>query len=251
MPRSTTPIKPLSSRTIHLKRTLAILGLDNAYKALDLMIDEMNAENGFARHNGAHYYYHLVDVTQLLINFGIKDENTLIAALLHDYIEDVEGITKKLVANQFNNEVAEIVDVLSKDKSINYHENDEAMTEYLNAILCNPKACLVKTADRINNFQTLRNASLSHREKQLKNTLTYFIPFFKACRNQYVEHESFYFQAKTMIEPIAFEVERYINDINEKENEIKRLKEQLAKQRSEKGKTLSKQTVDYLNTPNF
>lgn len=220
-------IKPLSSRTIHLKRTLSILGLTDAYKALDLMIDEMNAENGFARHNGAHYYYHLVDVTQLLINFGIKDENTLIAALLHDYIEDVEGITKKHIENQFNHEVAEIVDLLTKDKSINYHDDAEAMQAYLDAILLHPKASLVKTADRINNFQTLRNSSLAHREKQLNNTLTYFIPFFKACRNRHVENESFYFQAKTMVEPIAFEVERYLNDIKKKDDEIKQLKEQL------------------------
>lgn len=220
-------IKPLSSRTIHLKRTLSILGLTDAYKALDLMIEEMNAQNGFARHNGAHYYYHLVDVTQLLLNFGIKDENTLIAALLHDYIEDVEGITKKHIEAQFNHDVAEIVDLLTKDKSINYHENPEAMQAYLDRILLNPKASLVKTADRINNFQTLRNSSLSHRARQLDNTLTYYIPFFKACRNRHVEHESIYFQAKTMIEPIAFEIERYLNDIKKKDDEIKHLRKQL------------------------
>lgn len=224
-------MKQLSSRTIHLKRTLVMLGFKDAYRALDLMIEEMNAEKGFARHNGAHYYYHLVDVTQLLLNFGIRDENTLIIALLHDYIEDVEGVTKNLIESQFNHEVATVVDLLTKDKTIDYHSDHEAMQAYLNRILAHPKASLVKTADRINNFQTLRHSSLEHRERQLNNTLTYFIPFFKECRNRHIENESFYFQAKTMLEPIAFELERYINDIKKKDNEIKQLRRQVAQHR--------------------
>ena len=67
----------LSSRTKHLKRTLTILKYENAYKALDLVIKEMCVDKGFSRHNGKHYYHHLVDVAQLLLNFGIKDEVTI------------------------------------------------------------------------------------------------------------------------------------------------------------------------------
>lgn len=224
----------LSSRTRHLKRTLSILGYKDAYEALDLMIKEMSAEKGFARHNGKHYYYHLVDVAQLLINFGIRDEETITAAILHDYVEDVEGVTTELVASRFGTGVAEIVSLVSKDANLDYKNNSENMKNYLEGIFENPKACLVKTADRVNNFQTLRDSSVNHRRKQLENTMEYFIPFFKACRNRYVEHESFYFQAKTSIEPLAFEIGRYLDDLSEYEGliaqqelEISRLKEQL------------------------
>lgn len=224
----------LSSRTRHLKRTLSILGYKDAYEALDLMIKEMSAEKGFARHNGKHYYYHLVDVAQLLLNFGIRDEETITAALLHDYVEDVEGVTTELVASRFGTGVAEIVSLVSKDTNLDYKNNSENMKNYLEGIFENPKACLVKTADRVNNFQTLRDSSVNHRRKQLENTMEYFIPFFKACRNRYVEHESFYFQAKTSIEPLAFEIGRYLDDLSEYEGliaqqelEISRLKEQL------------------------
>lgn len=224
----------LSSRTKHLKRTLTVLGYKEAYKALDLVIAEMCVEKGFARHNGKHYYYHLVDVAQLLLNFGIRDEATITSALLHDYIEDVDGATPEKVASLFGNEVADIVQLVTKDKSLDYKTNATNMHNYLDNIFTNPKACLVKTADRVNNFQTLRDSSVTHRRKQLENTMDYFIPFFKECRNRYIEHESFYFQAKTMIEPIAFEVGRYLDDLSEYEGliakqelEIARLKELL------------------------
>lgn len=224
----------LSSRTRHLKRTLTVLGYTKAYEALDLMIEEMNAEKGFSRHNGKHYYYHLVDVAQLLLNFGIRDENTIIAALLHDYIEDVEGISYKAVEYRFGKEVADIVLLVTKERGIDYKNNPDKMQEYLDNIFENPKACLVKTADRINNFQTLKYSTVSHRRKQLKNTMEFFIPFFKQCRNRYIEHESFYFQAKTMVEPIAFEVSRYLDDLSEyaeiiadQKLEIENLKQQL------------------------
>lgn len=227
----------LSSRTRHLKRTLTLLGYHDASKALDLMIEEMSADKGFARHSGKHYYYHLVDVAQLLLNFGIRDEATITASLLHDYIEDVEGVTPQVVASLFGNEVAEIVVLVSKEKGIDYKNNPAKMQEYLDKIYANPKACLVKTADRVNNFQTLRDSSVMHRRKQLENTMVYFIPFFKKCRNQYIENESFYFQAKTMIEPLAFEVGRYLDDLSEYEGliaqqelEIARLKAQLSLQ---------------------
>lgn len=227
-------VEQLSSRTRHLKRALTILGYTNAYRALDLMVEEMSVENGFARHNKKHYYYHLVDVAQLLLNFGIRDENTITAALLHDYVEDVEGVTVQKVASQFGEEVAEIVRLVSKEEGIDYKNNPIEMQNYLDRIFENSKACLVKTADRVNNFQTLKESTVTHRRKQLENTMDYFIPFFKACRNKYIEHESFYFQAKTTIEPLAFEINRYLDDLSEYESliakkdlEIEKLKEEL------------------------
>lgn len=227
-------MEQLSSRTKHLKRTLTILEYNKAYEALDLVIEEMSAEKGFARHNGKHYYYHLVDVAQLLLNFGIRDENTIVAALLHDYIEDVEGVTYKTVEYRFGREVADIVTLVTKKRGVDYKNNPEKMQEYLDLIFESPEASLVKTADRINNFQTLKDSSVTHRRKQLQNTMEYFIPFFKKCRNRYIEHESFYFQAKSMIEPIAFEIGRYLDDLSEyaeviaqQKLEIESLKEQL------------------------
>jgi GTP pyrophosphokinase len=232
-----TMTKYYSSRTQHLQRTLTILGYTKAYEALELVIKEMCVEKGFKRHNGAHYFYHLVDVAQLLLNFGIRDEITITAALLHDYLEDVNGASKSLLVYRFGEEVAEVVDLVTKNPEKNYHEDEKAMNEYLKEIFENPRACLVKSADRINNFQTMKDSSTNHRKRQLDNTIKYYIPFFKECRNRYVNNEAFYFQAKTMIEPIAIEVGRYIDDLatlerqlEEKTKEIEMLKSNQLKQ---------------------
>lgn len=217
-----------SSRCIHLERELSILGFNNALRALDLVVNEMSSTNGFARHDGSDYYFHLIDVTQMLLNFGFKQDETLItASLLHDYMEDVEGVTEKLIAMQFGQEVAEVVSKLSKKKGIDYKNNHDEMMSYLNDIEECWRASLIKTADRVHNFQSMKDSSLKHRKAQLKNTLVYFIPFFKRCRKRYVRHEAFFFSAKTNIEPIANEFNRYISDIETLEHEIQMVRDEL------------------------
>ena len=198
----------LSSRTKFLIQNLKILGYSQSMKALKLVINEMNAENGFARHDGSHYYHHLVDVAQTLINFGVRNENIITASLLHDYIEDVKGVTEKMIESLFNKEVANMVALLTKKQNVNYHNDKEEMQVYLNSIFENEGASLIKTADRIHNFSSMRSAtSPDHKMRQVVNTKEFFIPFFKRCRNEYVEFSHFFFHAKTVIEPIMFEIE--------------------------------------------
>jgi guanosine-3',5'-bis(diphosphate) 3'-pyrophosphohydrolase len=176
-------------------------------KALKLVINEMNSENGFSRHDGSHYYHHLVDVTQTLINFGVRNENIITAAILHDYIEDVNGVTEKMIESIFNKEVAHMVALLTKNKDINYHDNKVEMQRYLDRIFENEGACLIKAADRIHNFSSMMTSSPGHKMKQVVNTKEFFIPFFKKCRNEYVEFSHFFFHAKTVVEPIMYEIE--------------------------------------------
>jgi len=198
----------LSSRTKFLIQNLKILGYSQSMKALKLVINEMNSENGFARHDGSHYYHHLVDVAQTLINFGVRNENIITASLLHDYIEDVKGVTEKMIESLFNKEVAYMVGLLTKKRNVDYHNNKEEMEIYLNNIFQNEGASLIKVADRIHNFSSMRSAtSPEHKMRQVVNTKEFFIPFFKRCRNEYVEFSHFFFHAKTVIEPIMFEIE--------------------------------------------
>lgn len=198
---------------LHLERELSTLNFQHSLKALDLVVDEMSAEKGFVRHNGIPYYEHLIAVAQLLSNFGFKDDNILAIALLHDILEDVEGYTQKLLEREFNAEIAEAVFLVTKKPNIDYKNNSEEMKNYLRLISDNRIASLVKTADRIHNFFTLQYSSLKHRQNQVDNTLIYFIPFFKTCRHKYVRDEHFYYHAKTFIEPLAFEIKRYLNDV--------------------------------------
>ena len=207
----------LSSRTKFLMSTLTILNYKMALKALDFVIRDMCIEKGFKRHDGSHYYHHLVDVAQILLNYDIKDENIIIAALLHDYVEDVEGVTFKSIEESFNKEVAEYVRLVTKVRDRDY-KNEKTMMEYLEQISQSEGAALIKTADRIHNFSSMREStSISHMEKQMKETEKFYIPFFKKCRNEYPKHQAFFFQAKTIIEPMIFFVKELVKKKNEDE----------------------------------
>lgn len=199
-----------SSRTLHLESQLTTLGFDKSLKAFDLVIEHMSAEKGKKRHNGVHYYYHLIDVTQLLLNFGMRDDELLSAALLHDFVEDVPWATIEYVEEVFGPRVAKIVGKVTKKKGVDYKADLNEMNEYISAIEEDLDSCIIKTADRINNFSTMKHSSISHRERQVKETKEIYIPFFKRCREKYVRNANFFFFAKTTIEPILCEIERNI-----------------------------------------
>jgi len=201
-----------SSRVRHLESQLATLGYNNALRAFDLVLAEMNADKGYKRHDGKHYYYHLVDVAQILLNFGIKDDEDIItAALLHDFIEDVPWATYEYVQQLFNTRVADMVLRLSKDPHVDYKQNLDEMDRYLAGIYEMVETALIKTADRIHNFSSMYVSSNKHRMKQVVETRNFYIPFFKQCRNRYARYSNFFFFAKTTIEPILLEIEQSVN----------------------------------------
>lgn len=210
-----------SSRVLHLENQLAQLNYAKSLKAFDTVLNVMNKENGFARHDGAHYYYHLVDVAQILLNFGIRDDEIIAAALLHDFIEDVEWATYEYVKEVYGKRVADIVELVTKKPGIDY-KIEENMDEYLRNIESRYESSLIKAADRMHNFGTMLNSSDEHRRKQVKETKKKYLPFFKRCRKKYARYSNFFFFAKTVIEPILHEIERGL-EIQEELNELKKV----------------------------
>lgn len=212
----------VESRELLLEQQLSILGFDDALRALDLMRKEMCAEKGFTRHNGEHYYYHLVDVTQDLINHGIRYEPCIVAALLHDYMEDVEGVTYRMIETLFDSEIALYVEMLSKNPEKDYKDN-VTMRTYLNNIGFSVWTSLIKTSDRKHNFSQLKDATLEKRMKQAIETETYFIPAFKEWRNKFPRYAPYFFGAKTSIEPHLWAIKEYQSEIDRLNSENDRL----------------------------
>ena len=208
------------SRVEHLRKELEGMGMYKALMALDYMISIMNANNGYKRKDGSNYYYHLVDSTQDLINNGIRDEVTLTACLLHDFVEDVSWADIRTVKLFFGYEVAEIVDLVTKSDTIDYRD-EYNLQQYLDRILTNVKACLVKTADRKHNFSTLYATSSSHEIKQANETERFFIPFFKKARKLYPEYSAYFHSAKTTIMP-------HLKRIQKAHEDEKRFKKRIA-----------------------
>ncbi|MEC3317296.1 HD domain-containing protein, partial [Bacillus thuringiensis] len=132
------------SRVRLFEQRMADAGQEMTLRALDMVKEEMCATKGFARHDGSNYYNHCVDVAQDLFNHGIRDEDILTAALLHDIVEDVEGITLRMIEDKFNKRVAKMVDLVTKEKSVNYKEGEILKVLYLEPMLRDPGACLLK-----------------------------------------------------------------------------------------------------------
>ena len=215
-----------ASRVRYLEQYLKILGYNQALKALDLVVNVMSAKNGYKRHDGSNYYYHLVDATQDLLNHGVRDEITITACLLHDFVEDVEWATIGYIESEYGEEVAIVVELVTKKKHVDY-KNPVNMNIYLGRIIQNWRASLIKTADRKHNFSTLRHATREKKLRQAKETETLFIPFFKECRKLYPRYADYFFSAKTAIEPHLWEIkERYaeVEELEKKLQEFEALK---------------------------
>jgi GTP pyrophosphokinase len=130
------------------------------------------------RKSGEPYISHPVAVACQLADLHL-DVPTIIAALLHDVVEDTK-ITKQQVAEQFGNQVAELVDGLSKLEKIEFQSATEAQAENFRKMLLamsqDVRVILVKLADRLHNMQTLDVMKPDKRRRIAKETLEIYAP---------------------------------------------------------------------------
>ena len=204
------------------RRLTNIFGINSkAIEALELVCKEMCAEKGFVRDDGQDYYNHCIDVANTLISFDIRDEDAIVAALLHDIIEDVDGYSEKFIAKLFGENVAYLVSLVTKKPGLDY-KKEEVIMDYLNAISENPYAAAIKTADRMHNMTTLQEKTFEARYKKAVETEMYYLPFFKFCRNKFPRYENLFYAARTQIYPLIYEIKSFYM-------EILRLRQELAK----------------------
>ncbi|NKN32961.1 RelA/SpoT family protein [Marichromatium bheemlicum] len=115
------------------------------------------AHDGQKRKSGEPYIYHPVAVARILAGMHM-DYKCLMAALLHDVIEDTD-IAKAEVAATFGDEVAELVDGVSKLSQIDFGSRAEAQAASLQKMLLamtrDIRVILIKLADRLHNMRTL------------------------------------------------------------------------------------------------
>lgn len=195
------------------RRLTNIFGINSkAIEALELVCEEMSAEKGFTRDDGQDYYNHCIDVANTLISFDIRNEDAIVAALLHDIIEDVDGYSEKIIAKLFGDNVAHLVSLVTKKPGLDYKKEDVIM-DYLNGIATNPYAAAIKTADRMHNMTTLQEKTFEARYKKAIETEKYYMPFFKFCRKKYPRYENLFYQARTQIYPLIHEIKSFYAEI--------------------------------------
>jgi len=136
------------------------------------------AHQGQMRQSGDPYISHPIAVASILAPLRI-DVQAIIAALLHDVVEDTE-VTTKQVAEKFGNPVAELVEGLSKLDRIKFETHEDAQAENFRKMLLamarDVRVILIKLADRLHNMRTLGSMSREKSERIARETMEIYAP---------------------------------------------------------------------------
>ena len=130
------------------------------------------------RRSGEPYIIHPVQVAYTLAELGL-DESTISAALLHDVVEDTE-VTREELAKTFSEEIAEMVDGVTKLGKLNYTSKEEEQVEnYRKMFLAMGKdirVIMIKLADRLHNMRTLRFLTRDRQIANARETMDLYAP---------------------------------------------------------------------------
>ncbi len=136
------------------------------------------AHDGQRRRSGEAYVTHPLAVANILADMHM-DHQSLMAAMLHDVIEDT-GIPKEALVAQFGETVAELVDGVSKLTQMDFQSKAEAQAENFQkmamAMARDIRVILVKLADRLHNMRTLEVLAGEKRRRIAKETLEIYAP---------------------------------------------------------------------------
>ncbi len=158
-----------------------------------------NAHSGQFRSSGDPYVTHPVAVAEILAKFKM-DEDCLTAAMLHDVIED-SGIPKSFLKKEFNSNVAELVDGVSKLDKISLNSKQEEQAENFQKMVLamsqDIRVIVLKLADRLHNMRTLEFLSEKRQKRIALETLEIYAP---------IAHRLGMHQIYRELEDIAFEV---------------------------------------------
>ena len=115
------------------------------------------AHSGQLRRDGSPYVTHCVAAADISVDMGL-DEDSIVAALLHDVIEDTQ-LTHHDIARQFGEPVANIVEGVTKLTRVQYTSKEDEQMENLRKMLMamakDIRVILIKIADRLHNMRTM------------------------------------------------------------------------------------------------
>lgn len=136
------------------------------------------AHEGQRRRSGEPYIIHPLAVANILADMHL-DHQSLMAAMLHDVIEDT-GIPKSALAQQFGDVVTDLVDGVSKLTNIHFESKEQQQAENFQkmamAMAKDIRVILVKLADRLHNLRTLGSLRPEKRRRVARESLDIYVP---------------------------------------------------------------------------
>jgi RelA/SpoT family (p)ppGpp synthetase len=174
-----TEVEPAVASMAHLQQILStyletkdITTIRDAYRFSD------QAHLGQLRSSGSPYITHPISVAEICAGWKL-DAQAIQAALLHDVMED-QGIAKQDLLEKFGDEVAELVDGLSKLDRLEFatkaQQQAESFRKMLLAMARDIRVILIKLADRLHNMRTLDAVAPDKRRRVAQETLDIYAP---------------------------------------------------------------------------
>lgn len=136
------------------------------------------AHSGQLRRDGSPYVTHCVAAAEISVEMGL-DEDSIVAALLHDVIEDT-NLTHADIARQFGETVADIVEGVTKLTRVQYTSKEDEQMENLRKMLMamakDIRVILIKIADRLHNMRTMAYQTAEKQRAKSLETMEIYAP---------------------------------------------------------------------------
>lgn len=210
-----------------MKETGRPYDYEQVHKAYDYAFD---AHKGQKRQSGEPYFLHPLNVAAILVNLGM-DTDCIIAALLHDVVEDT-GHTLKEITDLFGEDIAALVDGVTKLDKIPYSSREEQQAENVRKMLLamsqDIRVIIIKLADRLHNMRTLQYMPEQKRRDKARETMDIYAPIAHRLGIRAVKEEledlSIHYLDPVAVHEIEENLELRKND---RERLLKSLQEQI------------------------
>ena len=196
----------LEERYEHLEKTIRGYNISADFAQIRAAYEYARDHHGDQlRRDGTPYITHPLQVAQIVAEMRL-DSESIIAALLHDCIEDTDS-TYEDIAKRFSSTVADIVDGVTKLTRVQYSTMEEEQMENLRKMLFamskDIRVILIKIADRLHNMRTMEYQTPEKQKKKAFETMEIYAPIAHRLGMQKVKWELEDLSLK-YLDPVAY-----------------------------------------------